>query len=539
MNAERPATSKARGICKYYLLPGGCTAGRSCKFLHGAHETLTPYDKGKTCRFYAAGFCKRGADCWFVHAQPAASGSAASPSSAPDERMVEDEDDCCCICFEKPVTYGLLPGCSHIFCLQCIKNWRERKGKSEEVIFSGAIKKCPLCRTSSKFVVPSSVFYTQKDSRRAAAIEKYKASMARVPCKFFERSLPDDRYCPFGNDCFYQHRNADGTPYQFQRGVEYYIKQRGRYLDAEGAPLGRLPQRISLLQSLQDALTRIQTSLDSLPGIPDIPEDALGDADELLAEADIRFSDDGTPFVPPSLITTLAESVMSSLAAFAGEDNLTPAAGSMSHQPPSAQGEPLDRLATAARAFAEEVDNLISDTQRVTSRAPQAFAGELYEVLPRPEAAHPASPAQDLTAGTTGDGDEVVLDYGVAETRPASYADGADEALPATALGEDSAPVPTPPAAEHEPSAPAPAGVAPQDAEALPAGWGAGAGATASEVVYDSDPPFRTDGRGRVVWSSATASPRSRKRRTSTSTPSGTAAAPMSAPLADYVAEGV
>ena len=43
-----------------------------------------------------------------------------------------------------------------------------------------------------------------------------------------------------------------------------------------------------------------------------------------------------------------------------------------------------------------------------------------------------------------------------------------------------------------------------------------GGTADAPMVVHDSDPPFMTDGRGRVVWSSTTAT-RGRRRRTSTS----------------------
>lgn len=111
MNPERPATSKARGICRYYLTPRGCFAGKDCKFLHGEQENLTPYDKNKTCRFYASGFCKRGADCWFIHARAEASGFGGGSGGRPTavERKVEDKDDhLCYICYEKPVTYGLL-----------------------------------------------------------------------------------------------------------------------------------------------------------------------------------------------------------------------------------------------------------------------------------------------------------------------------------------------------------------------------------------------------------------------------------------------
>lgn len=67
------------------------------------------YDQNKTCKFYAAGYCRRGADCWFLHrdpgaVKPTAKAAAASTSS-------EDEEHVCSICLEKPVTFGLLGKC--------------------------------------------------------------------------------------------------------------------------------------------------------------------------------------------------------------------------------------------------------------------------------------------------------------------------------------------------------------------------------------------------------------------------------------------
>ena len=115
----RPATSKARGVCKYYTDPRGCYAKDKCKFLHseppkeGEDPALTPYDRSKTCKFFAEGevtavclyilsltryqgYCRRGDKCWFLH------------TDAKGKGALEEEDDLCSICFEKPITYGLL-----------------------------------------------------------------------------------------------------------------------------------------------------------------------------------------------------------------------------------------------------------------------------------------------------------------------------------------------------------------------------------------------------------------------------------------------
>jgi E3 ubiquitin-protein ligase makorin len=54
---ERPSTARPRGVCRFYPTARGCREGDRCKFLHGPDETLTPYDKAKTCKFFAAGAC--------------------------------------------------------------------------------------------------------------------------------------------------------------------------------------------------------------------------------------------------------------------------------------------------------------------------------------------------------------------------------------------------------------------------------------------------------------------------------------------------
>ena len=79
--------------------------------------------------------------------------------------------------------YGLLEGCSHIFCVPCIRRWRLNQGKPEETVASGVTKQCPLCRAPSRFITPSSSFYPAEHPKKAEIIEHYKASMSRVPCK--------------------------------------------------------------------------------------------------------------------------------------------------------------------------------------------------------------------------------------------------------------------------------------------------------------------------------------------------------------------
>ncbi|KAH9935942.1 uncharacterized protein BXZ73DRAFT_45332 [Epithele typhae] len=207
----RPVTSKARGICRYYNTPRGCYAGDRCRFLHGATERLTPYDKNKVCRYHLNGYCKHGEKCWFKHADPSKTDLGTEEPS---------DNDLCAICYDKPVTYGLLLGCSHVFCISCIKSWRGAGEKSSDIVEAGTTKTCPMCRTPSRFVTPSTIFVPEGDCRKSEIIEGYKASMSRVKCKYFEKSPVIKRFCPFGDDCFYLHEGLDGKAHKFNYRVE-------------------------------------------------------------------------------------------------------------------------------------------------------------------------------------------------------------------------------------------------------------------------------------------------------------------------------
>ncbi|KAI5119832.1 hypothetical protein M0805_008398 [Coniferiporia weirii] len=322
--SQRPSTSKPRGVCKYFGSRRGCLNGDTCKFLHGEGETQSPYDKSKTCKFFAAGFCRRGDKCWFGHGgstratTQSEAGASASQSSSPSEGQ-DEEDSVCCICQEKPVTYGLLEGCSHICCLECLRGWRDPIGKSQDIVDSGNTKKCPYCRASSNFVTPSSVFYPSGDPLKAATIAQYKASMARVPCKYFERSVPGRRSCPFGRDCFYQHKEADGTPYVFPHGADYYMSMLRDRVRSRDMPLidpfsfmRSFRAESNVIQTLSDLRTR----LESLHLVPPNNE-----------------SDDGNTGM--NFISRLVDDVMSSLEdALVSSGSSVDDAAEVTHPPP-------------------------------------------------------------------------------------------------------------------------------------------------------------------------------------------------------------
>jgi len=78
-------------------------------------------------------------------------------------------------------------------------------------------KTCPTCRTHSKYVIPSSVFFAHATPEKQAEIDKYLSNTARIPCRHFNHPHSRARFCPFGNECHYAH-NVNGSRYIFSPG---------------------------------------------------------------------------------------------------------------------------------------------------------------------------------------------------------------------------------------------------------------------------------------------------------------------------------
>ncbi|KAG8588903.1 hypothetical protein GDO81_006150 [Engystomops pustulosus] len=67
-------------------------------------------------------------------------------------------DVVCGICMDKVYDkqiaeeriFGILPNCSHAYCVGCIKRWRKTRDFQNEVI-----KGCPQCRVKSSYFIPN------------------------------------------------------------------------------------------------------------------------------------------------------------------------------------------------------------------------------------------------------------------------------------------------------------------------------------------------------------------------------------------------
>eukprot|EP00741_Cyanophora_paradoxa_P021702 tig00000241_g20948.t1 len=140
-----PAARRGAAACRFFAA-GFCRDGDRCRFLHGpvakgpapaaeprpaeAGPSSHPSKQAQACRFFARGSCRDGARCRYLHES-----RAAVPAAAPEE--VELDRDCA-ICLG-PLSAGppatALP-CRHRFHGPCIKKWRA----------SPLAHGCPECR---------------------------------------------------------------------------------------------------------------------------------------------------------------------------------------------------------------------------------------------------------------------------------------------------------------------------------------------------------------------------------------------------------
>jgi E3 ubiquitin-protein ligase makorin len=145
----------------------------------------------EVCPYYLEQRCRYGDKCWLYH--------------PPQEKTEIPGDKECGICLlkvrENNREYGLLMGCTHSFCLNCIKEWRGQLNIPKEVSRS-----CPICRTPSFYVIPSA-FFAENYQEKVALADDYKKRMSAVPCKYFNYG---EGTCPFSSSCFYDHRYKNG-----------------------------------------------------------------------------------------------------------------------------------------------------------------------------------------------------------------------------------------------------------------------------------------------------------------------------------------
>uniref|UniRef100_A0A8C3NXQ1 RING-type E3 ubiquitin transferase n=1 Tax=Cyanoderma ruficeps TaxID=181631 RepID=A0A8C3NXQ1_9PASS len=134
---------------------------------------------------------------------PAEAGAAAALVTTSSLSLrAQSEAVVCGICmdrvYEKALPeerlFGILPNCSHAFCLGCIRKWRRSRDFQ-----SAVIKACPECRITSNYYIPHK-YWISDVGEKEKLIRTFKAQTGKIRCKFFIHG-----HCPFRSECIYLH----------------------------------------------------------------------------------------------------------------------------------------------------------------------------------------------------------------------------------------------------------------------------------------------------------------------------------------------
>ncbi|KAF2361236.1 Zinc finger C3HC4 RING-type [Trinorchestia longiramus] len=190
----------ASELCPYFLMHNACQLMDQCPYIHGLVcelcqlACLDPRDPEQNKEH--AKECARALEAEMEHSFAVA----------------RSQDKQCGICMDTVMErslpsqrrFGILPNCSHIFCLDCIRKWRQSKQFENKIIRS-----CPECRIQSDYIIPSRYWVDETDKEeKKKLVDSYREALGQKECKYFNKG---EGTCPFGNKCFYRHALADGT----------------------------------------------------------------------------------------------------------------------------------------------------------------------------------------------------------------------------------------------------------------------------------------------------------------------------------------
>nr|XP_003220430.1 PREDICTED: probable E3 ubiquitin-protein ligase makorin-1 [Anolis carolinensis] len=154
---------------------------------------------------------KEAAPASLVSEEPKAAGGsgAAVAAAGATAAVAQSEDVVCGICMDKisqkalpeERLFGILPNCTHAYCVGCIRKWRKSRD-----FHSTVIKGCPECRVTSTYFIPNK-YWVFESEEKEKLIETFKARTSKIRCKFFVRG---NGHCPFKSECIYLHELPRG-----------------------------------------------------------------------------------------------------------------------------------------------------------------------------------------------------------------------------------------------------------------------------------------------------------------------------------------
>ncbi|KAB7507008.1 E3 ubiquitin-protein ligase makorin-1, partial [Armadillidium nasatum] len=158
-------------LCPYYLFSETCQLEK-CTYIHGMLcdicqlHCLHPYDEEQ--RSLHTRECTQIMEAEMEHSFAVARSS----------------EKVCGICMDTVMErsmpsqrrFGILPNCSHCFCLDCLRKWRKSKQFENKII-----RACPECRVQSDYVIPSRYWVDDKDKEeKEKLVESYKDALSLV-----------------------------------------------------------------------------------------------------------------------------------------------------------------------------------------------------------------------------------------------------------------------------------------------------------------------------------------------------------------------
>ncbi|XP_077456501.1 makorin, ring finger protein, 4 [Stigmatopora argus] len=181
------------------VISSSVTEGRtrnSAKRLQGAVSRVSV----KSSEQFCVGACDK--EVSIPSGTEAAGASAAASCAEETEAILQSRDVICGICMDKVYekmdrrnrVFGILPNCTHAFCLECIMTWRKTRNLGSDVV-----KTCPQCRVRSAFYVPNK--YWVEGQAKERLIADFKEKFSKRSCSYYAQY----KCCPFEADCLYRH----------------------------------------------------------------------------------------------------------------------------------------------------------------------------------------------------------------------------------------------------------------------------------------------------------------------------------------------
>ncbi|CBJ48737.1 conserved unknown protein [Ectocarpus siliculosus] len=166
---------QAKQACVFFAR-GRCRYGDRCRFSHDAVEE-TPAAGGGARGSHGGGGSAGRKEKRGVASEPSSHESegfgedevAAREAALDEAEKIQSRSAECGICLEKvrklgkvkDRVFGILVSCRHVYCLGCIREWRDKSDNHA----------CPECGLTSSLVIPSKTLVTDPDRKKRLALE--------------------------------------------------------------------------------------------------------------------------------------------------------------------------------------------------------------------------------------------------------------------------------------------------------------------------------------------------------------------------------